>query len=189
MSIIDSATKPTRGAKVEKPCELCGAPMLVRVADVERGWGRFCSKRCAGKNSALTTNMNEQGSYPPPPATLRVSKPKGEHRAFLMDEHGLRVATVAHNRGKSNASANARRLSAAWNAVNGISTLALEQNPALLGELLAATEYLLEVTEPPERDCRCHTNPPCGDCVEYGGLREAREVTSAIVSTLKGVAL
>jgi hypothetical protein len=29
------------------------------------------------------------------------------------------------------------------------------------------------VVEPPSPNCSCHKNPPCGDCVEYGGLREA----------------
>lgn len=42
-------TKPTRGAKVERPCATCGNPMQVREADVKRGWGRFCSKSCKAR--------------------------------------------------------------------------------------------------------------------------------------------
>lgn len=40
--------------------------------------------------------------------------------------------------------------------------------------LEAALERLLEVIEkPPARDCRCHLAPPCSDCVDWAGLREA----------------
>lgn len=40
--------------------------------------------------------------------------------------------------------------------------------------LEAALERLLEVTEhPPARNCSCHLAPPCSDCVDWGGLREA----------------
>ncbi|MGC7464214.1 hypothetical protein QT654_20800 [Xanthomonas citri pv. citri] len=40
--------------------------------------------------------------------------------------------------------------------------------------LEAALERLLEVTEhPPARNCSCHLSPPCSDCVDWGGLREA----------------
>lgn len=35
-------------------------------------------------------------------------------------------------------------------------------------------EGLLETIErPPERNCSCHIAPPCSDCVEYEGLRDA----------------
>lgn len=41
-------------------------------------------------------------------------------------------------------------------------------------DLAAALEQLVEcVDEPPEPNCSCHTNPPCGDCVNYSGLRGA----------------
>lgn len=35
-----------RGATVQIRCENCGAPKTVRVADRNRGWGRFCDKSC-----------------------------------------------------------------------------------------------------------------------------------------------
>lgn len=35
-----------RGAKVARTCECCPATFTARVADVKRGWARFCSKRC-----------------------------------------------------------------------------------------------------------------------------------------------
>ncbi|CAA2366780.1 hypothetical protein [Xanthomonas phage Fontebon] len=40
--------------------------------------------------------------------------------------------------------------------------------------LEAALERLLEVTDhPPSRNCSCHLSPPCNDCTDWGGLREA----------------
>lgn len=40
--------KPTRGAKVTRNCDHCGNQYQARAADVKRGWGLSCSKRCAG---------------------------------------------------------------------------------------------------------------------------------------------
>ena len=41
-------------------------------------------------------------------------------------------------------------------------------------KLLAALELFMDrVDEPPESNCSCHLFPPCNDCVEYSGLREA----------------
>lgn len=40
--------------------------------------------------------------------------------------------------------------------------------------LEAALERLLEVIEtPPAPNCGCHISPPCSDCVDWAGLREA----------------
>lgn len=44
-------SKP-RGAMIEVKCEACLAPKLVRVSDVKRGWGRYCSKSCKAKKKA-----------------------------------------------------------------------------------------------------------------------------------------
>lgn len=46
------------------------------------------------------------------PAPWHTSKPKGEHRSFVMAD-SLRVATVAFNRGKCNVKANAKLIAAA----------------------------------------------------------------------------
>lgn len=61
-------TKPTRGAKVEGPCETCGAPIQVREADVKRGWGRFCSKSCKAKHKS--NECQEAPMFNPPRPTL-----------------------------------------------------------------------------------------------------------------------
>lgn len=56
----------TRGTKVEKHCLNCGAPMLVREADVKRGWGKFCSKACKASEQARRTGWAGPGSGPRP---------------------------------------------------------------------------------------------------------------------------
>lgn len=40
------AVKQTRGAKTHMVCH-CGTEYQARTADIERGWGLSCSKRCA----------------------------------------------------------------------------------------------------------------------------------------------
>jgi hypothetical protein len=50
--------------------------------------------------------------------------------------------------------------------------------------LRAALELLVERADlAPARNCSCHLAPPCGDCVEWGGLREGLEEARA---ALKG---
>ena len=34
---------------VTKDCEKCGKTMQARQVDINRGWGRFCSKSCKAK--------------------------------------------------------------------------------------------------------------------------------------------
>jgi hypothetical protein len=46
-----------------------------------------------------------------------------------------------------------------------------------------ALALFLEVTpEPPDRNCFCHLSPPCNDCVEYAGLRDAFEAGRAALA-------
>ena len=47
--ITNTPKKEVRGSKVTKPCDGCGVEHTVRVADLKRGWGRFCSKSCKAK--------------------------------------------------------------------------------------------------------------------------------------------
>lgn len=35
-----------RGKTTKRFCPVCGKEFHPRMADVKRGWGRFCSKRC-----------------------------------------------------------------------------------------------------------------------------------------------
>ena len=43
-----AATK--RGRTIEKKCLVCKDEFFPRVADVERGWGKYCSKSCKAKS-------------------------------------------------------------------------------------------------------------------------------------------
>lgn len=43
---------------ITKPCEWCKKPHTVRVADVKRGWGRFCSKSCKAMKQEKRTGQN-----------------------------------------------------------------------------------------------------------------------------------
>lgn len=52
------AAKPTRGAKVVKPCQWCGKDHEVRRADLNRGWGKYCSKRCKAMEQESRTGQN-----------------------------------------------------------------------------------------------------------------------------------
>lgn len=53
--------------------------------------------------------------------------------------------------------------------------------------LLAALHLFLErVEEPPEPRCSCHLSPPCNDCIDYGGLREAFECANAAIAKATG---
>ena len=40
--------KAVRGSKVNKVCK-CGKNFEARLADVKRGWGKYCSKSCKAK--------------------------------------------------------------------------------------------------------------------------------------------
>lgn len=46
----------SRGAKTEVKCR-CGTTFLARVADVKRGWGKFCSKSCKAKEQEKRTGQ------------------------------------------------------------------------------------------------------------------------------------
>lgn len=53
-------------------------------------------------------------------------------------------------------------------------------------QLRGALELMLErVQEPPEANCSCHLSPPCNDCIEYGGEREAFESAKDAIAAVK----
>lgn len=49
-------------------------------------------------------------------------------------------------------------------------------------DLLAALQDLVAVIDVPDANCACHVSPPCGDCVEYGGLRAALADAAAAIA-------
>jgi hypothetical protein len=42
---------------VDKNCEHCGKAIKVRQADLNRGWGKFCSKSCKAKRQEQKTDQ------------------------------------------------------------------------------------------------------------------------------------
>ncbi len=53
--------------------------------------------------------------------------------------------------------------------------------------LEGALKLMLErIQEPPDSNCSCHISPPCNDCVDFGGEREAFEVAKEALASLKG---
>ncbi|MFY8215132.1 MAG: hypothetical protein ACOVMP_00850, partial [Chthoniobacterales bacterium] len=72
---------------------------------------------------------------------------------------------------------------AALNPVNTPIQSELSRLRAENTDLLIILAHLLEcIEEPPDRNCSCHINPPCSDCVDHGGLREAIEESRAIIA-------
>lgn len=63
-------------------------------------------------------------------------------------------------------------------------------NPAAILELIRQRDAALgglglfmdAVDRPPESNCSCHISPPCNDCVENSGLREAFEYAEEIIA-------
>jgi hypothetical protein len=56
----------------EKNCEICEESFKARTRDIERGWGRFCSKKCRNINNSLKANFSN---------IEVINKAKNQHRA------------------------------------------------------------------------------------------------------------
>lgn len=60
-------SKLVRGATVEKKCDNCKKVFYPRLADVKRGWGKFCSKRCKAikqeKNTGQYSRLLSETSF------------------------------------------------------------------------------------------------------------------------------
>lgn len=51
----------SRGTKVTQKCKWCRDPFTARVADVKRGWAKFCSKSCKAKEQESRTGQHARG--------------------------------------------------------------------------------------------------------------------------------
>lgn len=123
-------TKPTRGAKVERPCETCGAPMQVREADVKRGWGRFCSKSCkaAGESVSKVTQLNPDWSASRP-APKPIVRPCDHGLALAVSNLETQLGTVeAYNR-LCHAAAHLKQKVDSGNAKAGLEMYAVNPYP------------------------------------------------------------
>ena len=45
--------------------------------------------------------------------------------------------------------------------------------------------FMDNVESPPEKNCSCHISPPCSDCFNYSGLREALTVGPQALATIR----
>lgn len=74
---------PIEDDMIERKCQCCGVKFTARKADVARGWGLFCSKRCkAIKQEART------GQY--------ASLARDDRTEFERDMDGVEVGWEAH---------------------------------------------------------------------------------------------
>lgn len=48
-----------RSNVITRSCEACGAAFQAKAADIDRGWGRFCSKSCKAKKPNGGSTANE----------------------------------------------------------------------------------------------------------------------------------
>jgi hypothetical protein len=56
--IVEVNTTPARkGATKLVACKCCGNRFEARVADINRGWGKFCSKTCKAKEQERRTGQ------------------------------------------------------------------------------------------------------------------------------------
>ncbi len=47
-------------------------------------------------------------------------------------------------------------------------------------------DHLLDCIEPPpDKNCSCHISPPCSDCVDYGGLRNAIADMKSVIGAVE----
>lgn len=52
--------------------------------------------------------------------------------------------------------------------------------------LVGAIKLMLErIPEPPDANCSCHISPPCNDCVDYAGAREAFEYAKGVLAEVQ----
>lgn len=68
-----------RGATKEVKCACCKQPFMARVADIKRGWGKFCSKSCKATKQEARTGQYSAYLH----GQRRVERPFG----FGEDDH------------------------------------------------------------------------------------------------------
>ena len=53
---------------------------------------------------------------------------------------------------------------------------------AAVKELVEALRFFVENDTTPPKNCRCHISPPCNDCVDNQGTREAVSLASQLIA-------
>lgn len=69
-------------------CRCCGKKFSARAADVKRGWGKYCSKRCKAVEQTKRTGKAKPKAFRP----HRVSTLNDDYYPHNVwdDEHGIR---------------------------------------------------------------------------------------------------
>ena len=78
---------------IEKHCEWCGKTMEARIKEINRGWGRFCSRSCGSKNTC--------SNKPPAKSTSRLNHLArkayiGRHGEPSCENCGVMPADIHH---------------------------------------------------------------------------------------------
>lgn len=55
----------------------------------------------------------------------------------------------------------------------------------LLEAVCDAADFVIDTDETPERNCSCHIHPPCSDCEEYAGRRQAIDELNAALAAAR----
>lgn len=77
-------------AKVEVQCQCCPNKKMVRVADIKRGWGKFCSKSCAAYWKTFHTRKDT-----PTDLSLNGKRPKSATAIY----HDLKKYSISLSAG------------------------------------------------------------------------------------------
>jgi len=69
---------------------------------------------------------------------------------------------------------------------NGKEAVAPEPDwKGLLEAVCDAADFVIDTDETPERNCSCHIHPPCSDCEEYAGRRQAIDELNAALAAAR----
>lgn len=70
---------------IEVKCKRCKTPFMARVADRNRGWGKFCSKSCKAVTQEKRTG--QMGKFIRRVAQVRRPNQRREYDGFYDDSH------------------------------------------------------------------------------------------------------
>lgn len=129
--------------------------------------------------------MNSRGQLLPVGCWLHLDTETGEVLYFNADLMRDVAAGPHTNEGWKQAVIGVAMLDRAGNA-----TAELLQARHTIDTLSARLQALIDMTEPlvPEKNCACHLSPPCDDCVEYWGVRDALENANSLLQKLNAAA-
>lgn len=78
-----------KGGKIKRICEECGVEFPVYLSEIKKGWGKFCSRKCAGKRRSEysrgenNSNWKNGASFEP-----YCEKFNNEFKEYIRDKFG-----------------------------------------------------------------------------------------------------